>query len=60
MTVFQEILIVYFVAINVTTFLTFGIDKWKAKQRSWRVSEATLLGLSVDSVSTDCPYLLGC
>ena len=47
MTVFQEILIVYFVAINVTKFLTFGIDKWKAKQGSWRVSEATLLGLAV-------------
>ena len=47
MTVFQEILIVYFIAINVTTFLTFGIDKWKAKQGSWRVSEATLLGLAV-------------
>ena len=25
MTVFQEILIVYFVAINITTFLTFGL-----------------------------------
>ena len=36
--------IVYFlICINVVTFLVYGIDKWKAKQGSWRISEATLL-----------------
>ena len=25
----------------------YGIDKWKAKQGSWRISEATLLMLAV-------------
>ena len=29
------------------TFLVYGIDKWKAKQGSWRISEATLLILAV-------------
>jgi uncharacterized membrane protein YsdA (DUF1294 family) len=30
-------------ALNVMTFSTYGIDKWKAKQGKWRISEATLL-----------------
>ena len=35
------------ICINVLTFLVYGIDKWKAKQGSWRISEATLLILAV-------------
>ena len=35
------------IVINVITFLIYGIDKWKAKQGSWRISEATLLLLAV-------------
>ena len=35
------------IVINVLTFLVYGIDKWKAKQGSWRISEATLLTLAV-------------
>ena len=48
------------IGINVLTFLVYGIDKWcstsgrllptgrkKAKQDSWRISEATLLSLAV-------------
>ena len=35
------------ICINVLTFLVYGIDKWKAKQGSWRISEATLLTLAV-------------
>ena len=33
----------FLIVINVVTFLVYGIDKWKAKQGSWRISEATLL-----------------
>jgi uncharacterized membrane protein YsdA (DUF1294 family) len=40
-------LIYYLIVINVVTFLVYGIDKWKAKQGSWRISEATLLMLPV-------------
>ena len=40
-------LLYYLIFINVMTFLVFGIDKWKAKQGSWRISEATLLILAV-------------
>jgi uncharacterized membrane protein YsdA (DUF1294 family) len=31
----------------VATFLTYGIDKWKAKKSLWRIREASLLGLAV-------------
>ena len=35
------------IGINVLTFIVYGIDKWKAKQGSWRISEATLLELAI-------------
>ena len=37
----------YLAIINVATFLTFGIDKLKARQSKWRVREAALLMLAV-------------
>ena len=40
-------LLYYLIVINIATFLVYGIDKWKAKQGSWRISEATLLILAV-------------
>ena len=40
-------LLYYLIVINVVTFLVYGIDKWKAKQGSWRISEATLLILAI-------------
>ena len=42
-----EALLYYLIVINVVTLLVYGIDKWKAKQGSWRISEATLLMLAV-------------
>ena len=40
-------LLYYLIVITVVTFLVYGIDKWKAKQGSWRISETTLLILAV-------------
>ena len=40
-------LLFYLIVINIVTFLVYGIDKWKAKQGSWRISEVTLLILAV-------------
>ena len=45
--VMANALLYYLIVINVVTFLVYGIDKWKAKQGSWRISEATLLILAV-------------
>ena len=42
-----NVLLYYLIVINIVTFLAYGIDKWKAKQGSWRISEATLLILAV-------------
>ena len=42
-----HIILIYLLAINVVTFFLYGIDKWKAKRAKWRISEATLLWLSV-------------
>lgn len=35
-------IIIYIVCINLITFFTMGIDKWKAKRGSWRIKESTL------------------
>ena len=36
-------IIAYLLLVNVVTFFTYGIDKYKAKKGKWRISEATLL-----------------
>ena len=40
-------LLYYLIVINIVTFVVYGIDKLKAKQGSWRTSEATLLIFAV-------------
>ena len=40
-------LLYYLIVVNILTFAVYGIDKWKAKQDGWRISEATLLMLAV-------------
>ncbi len=41
------LIISYLVVINIVAFLAFGIDKWKAQKRRWRISEYSLLMLAV-------------
>lgn len=42
-----RIVVYYLICINILTFLVYGIDKWKARNGKWRISEATLLLLAV-------------
>ena len=42
----MEEIICYLLAINIATFLLYGIDKYKAKKNQWRISEATLLTMA--------------
>ena len=42
----NKIIVVYLVAINVVTFVVYGIDKRKAVRSKWRIPEATLLLLA--------------
>lgn len=42
----STLLILYLLAINIFTFLLYGIDKWKAKRARWRIPESVLLGMA--------------
>ena len=42
-----KIVLIYLVAINVVTFVVYGIDKYKAVHSKWRIPESTLIGLAV-------------
>ena len=42
----MEEIICYLLAVNLVTFLLYGIDKYKAKKGKWRISEATLLTMA--------------
>ncbi len=42
----KMMLIYYLLAVNVLTFIVYGVDKWKARRGHWRVPEATLMGLA--------------
>lgn len=42
----RMMLIYYLLAVNVLTFIVYGVDKWKARRGRWRVPEATLMGLA--------------
>ena len=35
--------IYYLLAVNIYSFIVMGLDKWKAKNKAYRVSENTLL-----------------
>ena len=43
----MNIILYYLLAVNITSFLLYGIDKYKAKKGRWRISEATLLLMAV-------------
>lgn len=36
-------ILIYLLLINIAAFAMFGIDKWKAKNRKYRIPEAALL-----------------
>lgn len=44
----MEVCVLYYLAaINVVTFIVYGIDKLKAKKGKWRIPEASLLLLAI-------------
>lgn len=43
----MNIILGYLLAVNITSFLLYGIDKYKAKNGRWRISEITLLLMAV-------------
>ena len=43
----ERILVIYLLAVNLLTFILYGIDKKRARNREWRISERTLIGIAV-------------
>lgn len=41
------IIIVYLMIVNITAFIMFGVDKKRAINDQWRISEKTLLGVAL-------------
>lgn len=36
-------MLIYLLIINIIAFIMYGIDKWKAHRKQWRISEKMLL-----------------
>ena len=47
MTDYHLFIAIYIIAVNLVTFVTYGIDKYKSIKRKWRISQATLLTMAV-------------
>ena len=47
MTDYHLFIAIYIIAVNLVTFVTYGIDKYKSIKRKLRISEATLLTMAV-------------
>ncbi len=43
-------LLLGYLVVNLIVFLMYGIDKYKAKKKLWRIPEATLIGAAVFGV----------
>ena len=41
-----KFLILYLLIVNLLAFILYGLDKKKAKNGEWRISEKTLLGIA--------------
>ena len=42
-----RLIVYYLIGVNLLTFIAYGIDKFKAKHKKWRIPEATLLILAI-------------
>lgn len=43
----MELIMGYFIVINIIGFLAMGLDKAKAKAGAWRIPEKTLFGIAL-------------
>ena len=46
----EKWLILGYAVVNLIVFAMYGIDKYKAKHKKWRIPEATLIGAAVFGV----------
>ncbi|MBR4308144.1 MAG: DUF1294 domain-containing protein [Oscillospiraceae bacterium] len=52
--------IIYLIIMNAVGFVTMGVDKYRAMNRDWRLSEKLLLGIAVlgGSIGSICGMVL--
>ncbi len=41
------LIVYYLIIVNLTAFLMYGLDKWKAIHKRWRIPEAELLCIAL-------------
>ena len=46
MEIIEKIFLIYFIGINLVTFIVYGIDKRKAIKQKYRIPEKSLFGLA--------------
>ena len=56
----EKIFLFYVVVINIFAFVTYGVDKLKAKRGKRRIPEAVLLLLAVFGGSVGAWFAIGC
>ena len=42
-----RLVVYYLIGVNLLTFIAYGIDKYKARHKQWRITEASLLLLVI-------------
>lgn len=42
-----RLIVYYLIGVNLLTFIAYGIDKYKARHKQWRITEASLLLLAI-------------
>lgn len=43
----EKFIFIYYVIINLSTFIVLGVDKFKAKKKRWRIKESTIFILGL-------------
>lgn len=43
----EEKFLLFLIAVNLVAFVLYGIDKKRAREGAWRISEKTLIGIAV-------------
>lgn len=47
MSLAEKIGLIYLAVVNLAAFFLYGLDKWKATRKKWRIPERVLLGSAV-------------
>lgn len=54
MSAVESAVLCYFCIVNISGFFMMGVDKWKAKNRRWRIAEKTFFLVGIIGGSLGC------